>query len=480
MVQQPVPASSRNRSISLNAAFTAFVQIASKGIAFLVAIAIARIYGPEEYGAFAVALTLTTVMMAFAEFGLEQQFVRTVSVEPDSLAQTLGAFFSALLPVTLVIVLAMPVTASLLGYSPLVLELVAVLAVYWFFQRFHYPFMTLMRVRFRAEVTAAVQAVSITAQIAALAVVVVQGWSIVAVAISQALVAIATLFIWLLVARPLLRQLRLHWPSVKRIFRGAMEFAPQTVSWVIYFHVGALILSFYESDGEVGLFTAIFRLLFILYIVPEAFMTSCAPVLYRCFGGDRPRFDQLVRFANRLMLMVALVVTFLLAIGAEPIIGLIYGAEFLPGLPLLYWLVPGVLCRIASLGMLEVLTTSNNQPYRNRVLQGGLLLNIALNFWLVPLHGALGAAIAVSTTELVMLLAVIACSLRLRLPLLAWRRDAALVAALIALLGAGHWLWRQTEVGIWLEVMAMGCLAGAVLGVMLWRNRPLLRETVPH
>lgn len=476
---QQAPAG-RSRSISLNAAFTAFVQVASKGIAFLVAIAIARIYGPEEYGAFAVALTLTTVMMAFAEFGLEQQFVRTVSVEPDRLAQTLGAFFTALVPVTLVLVLAMPVAGRLLGYSPLVLELVAVLAVYWFFLRFHYPFITLMRVRFRAEVTAAVQAVSIIAQVAAIAVVVVQGWSIVAVAISQALVALFTLLIWLVVARPLLRQLRLHWPAVKRIFRGAMEFAPQTISWVIYFHVGALILSFFSTEGEVGLYTAIFRLLFILYIVPEAFMTSCAPVLYRSFGRDLPRFDLLARFANRLMLMVALVVTFLLAIGAEPIIGLIYGADFLPGLPLLYWLVPGVLCRIASLGMLEMLTTSNNQRYRNRVLQGGLLLNIALNLWLVPLHGALGAAIAASLTELVMLLAVVISCLRLRLPLLQWRQDLPLTAGLLLLLGASHWIWNSIGGPPWAEIIVTSMLAGALLLALLWRDRGLLRESVPH
>jgi O-antigen/teichoic acid export membrane protein len=472
--------SSRSRSISLNAAFTAFVQVASKGIAFLVAIAIARIYGPDEYGAFAIALTLTTVMMAFAEFGLEQQFVRTVSVEPASLAQTLGAFFTALLPVTLVLVLAMPVAARLLGYSPLVLELVTVLAVYWFFLRFHYPFITLMRVRFRAEVTAVVQSVSILAQVAAITLVVLQGWSITAVAISQALVAFLTLVIWLLVTRPLLRQLRLHWPAVKGIFRGAMEFAPQTVSWVIYFHVGALILSFYESEGEVGLFTAIFRLLFILYIVPEAFMTSCAPVLYRCFGGNRPRFDQLARFSNRLMLMVALVVTFLLGIGAEPIIGLIYGAEFLPGLPLLYWLVPGVLCRVASLGMLEVLTTSNNQRYRNRVLQGGLLLNIGLNVWLVPLHGALGAAIAASATELVMLLAVVASCIRLRLPLLRWRQDLVPATALLLLMAGSHWLWSQAGGPAWVELLATAAVTGTLLSVLLWRDRGLLRETVPH
>ncbi|HMQ57388.1 MAG TPA: polysaccharide biosynthesis C-terminal domain-containing protein, partial [Rhizobiaceae bacterium] len=78
----------------------------------------------------------------------------------------------------------------------------------------------------------------------------------------------------------------------------------------------------------------------------------------------------------------------------------LFGESFTAGYPLLFVLVAGVVAR-ASVGPAEsLLSMSGNQNACAAVYGLTLALNIALNFWLIPVYGLAGAAISTTIAML--------------------------------------------------------------------------------
>lgn len=448
------------------------MNLATKGLALLVTIVIARFYGPQEYGLYAIALTFSALIMTFSEVGIEQQFIRMASTASDRASAIVAVYFSYNLKAILLVVIAMNVVVQLLDYSDRIRHVVYLLSVYWFFTGLHYPFMTVMRVRFRAHISALVQLSSLVLQIAALITVVWISWPIEAVAAAQAVIAALTVGIWLVVSRDSVSWSGYKQADVRELLRGAMQFAPQLMAWALYFNVGTFILSLTQSEAVVGEYSAIFRIIFILYIIPEAFVHSCSPVLYRSFINDHLHFLRLTRFTCRLMVLVAVAMTYLLTVGGDLVIDILYGQAFQSSLPILLLLTPAVALRVLSLPLLEALTTSMNQNSRNVILYVGLLINAAICVFLSPRMGALGAALSVVIAEAVMfVLTLIIVRSRVRL---GGDQDGrfwcALVVVVLMLLGAN-----QFGHDYQFQVIALALCAFGVFAVMyLVANRSLL------
>ncbi|MFE8886126.1 lipopolysaccharide biosynthesis protein [Pseudarthrobacter enclensis] len=94
---------------------------------FAMGIVLARLLAPEQFGVFAVALTVQLVLMSFADLGMTADLVR--SAVPEKIAPTIATFgfgSGALLTVTLI--LSAPSLAALMG-SPEAGPVIAVMAV---------------------------------------------------------------------------------------------------------------------------------------------------------------------------------------------------------------------------------------------------------------------------------------------------------------------------------------------------------------
>lgn len=99
---------------------------------------------------------------------------------------------------------------------------------------------------------------------------------------------------------------------------------------------------------------------------------------------------------------------------AEPFIRLVFGKAYLPGVPLLYWYLPGIFC-LCVIGVLSQLLAARGMPPVLLVIwAGGVILDFVLaDHWLAQ-DGAVGAVQALSLSYVAVLAGVTILALRVR------------------------------------------------------------------
>jgi O-antigen/teichoic acid export membrane protein len=183
-----------------------------------------------------------------------------------------------------------------------------------------------------------------------------------------------------------------------------------------------LVLSHYMSPSDVGIYFAAAKtmslIMFVHYAVGSAVANRFATLGAR---GDK---DSLRAFATEAMHWTfwpsLAAAVFLLALGI-PLLRL-FGPQFVQGYPVMFILVVGYLFR-SAVGPVEFLLNMMGEQKRCAAVLGTTaVLNIALNFALVPVFGLVGAATATATSLVVAaLMNYVVARRRLGIDIAVWR-----------------------------------------------------------
>ncbi|MBZ0266514.1 polysaccharide biosynthesis C-terminal domain-containing protein, partial [bacterium] len=141
-------------------------------------------------------------------------------------------------------------------------------------------------------------------------------------------------------------------------------------------------------------YTAAFRMSRQIGLIQTAFVPMFAPLVsglhHRQSHGE---LERLYQQASHWILAASLpVVLILIVFGDLPL--LLFGSRFLAAWPILVILAAGQFINLAGGLAMQVLQMVGRQDDDLAIISGGLVLNVALNLWLVRTHGAIGAAIA--------------------------------------------------------------------------------------
>lgn len=123
------------------------------------------------------------------------------------------------------------------------------------------------------------------------------------------------------------------------------------------------------------------------------------PIFVRLWGTDQDKVSLLARDAARWLVLAAFPLMFLLFAESDRIIPLIFGPRFQEAVWLLKYLVPAVI--IAFLHNLAgfLMMSMDRQRLLLLFYLGGLLVNLGLCIWVIPLAPLPGAAVAIILTK---------------------------------------------------------------------------------
>lgn len=201
---------------------------------------------------------------------------------------------------------------------------------------------------------------------------------------------------------PAVRPLVWRWPRFAfdpAIYRACLAFVAIDFATAIYFRIDVVMLRELTGDeAEVGCYSAAYRLL-------EAVIFLFTPIAHIAFRHLRIRWQQRNDF-NRLlvMLVLAMLAAALSIVGvaylAAPwIVGLTFGAEYQNAEILLPWLMAALLFVLPNYILTQGAIALNQELYYAVIAFVAALLNVLLNYCLIPGHGGLGAAWATLVTE---------------------------------------------------------------------------------
>lgn len=153
-----------------------------------------------------------------------------------------------------------------------------------------------------------------------------------------------------------------------------------------------LITGFFASSSEVGLMAVASVLAYRLMIISRAVGTTLYP---RVAGGLRDRPGQCA-LSLRLVLMLTATALLVLLLFLEPIVSIVFSKAFLPAVPLIYIMGPGVVAYAAG-GMFSTYFLGTNRPgICSWSISIGIIVNVVSLPLLYSTLGLEGAAWAVT------------------------------------------------------------------------------------
>jgi O-antigen/teichoic acid export membrane protein len=176
---------------------------------------------------------------------------------------------------------------------------------------------------------------------------------------------------------------------------------------------GLLIIAYARIDGvivyaiggahEAGLYNAVYNVLDQSHFVPISILTTLAPVLAASWPSNPERLLRTARMIVELLSVVSFGALAVAIVCAEPLVRLVFGADFVeaaPALPVLGGAFVLICYGYLNGNLLLVLGLQNRLL---RISLVALVVNLIGNAILVPLFGFMGAAWMTLATEAVVL-----------------------------------------------------------------------------
>jgi O-antigen/teichoic acid export membrane protein len=225
-----------------------------------------------------------------------------------------------------------------------------------------------------------------------------------------------------------------------------------------------LLKMFSGSIQEITFYSVAFNLTEKVMLLTSTFGAAIGASVMAQFGRDREVLRLLVAKAARYMFLCGLPALLGLALLSRPIIQTLYGRQYLPVIPVLFWAAALAIPKTMLLPALQMLQAAEQQRFL--VIWGCFCgaVNITIDLLLIPSHGALGAAIGNGVGQALGVIGMwvrAGAIFRLELP---WRDlgriavcgfGMALVVFSSTLIFSG---WRALAVGV-----PAGCVAFAVM-----------------
>jgi O-antigen/teichoic acid export membrane protein len=185
----------------------------------------------------------------------------------------------------------------------------------------------------------------------------------------------------------------------KRILVATLPYAAAVAVGLIYFRIAVVLMSYVATGEETGIFSAAFRIVEMLAVIPWVVVSSAFPILARAARDDEARLGYAVQRLFELCLIVGVGLSVCLSVGAQFAISVIAGPGFDASVPVLrlqsLTMITAFLLATWSFAMLSL------GLFRQILIANAVAAVVAIAGTLVlaPSLGAKGAALATVAAE---------------------------------------------------------------------------------
>lgn len=176
------------------------------------------------------------------------------------------------------------------------------------------------------------------------------------------------------------------------IFKKSFPLATFGALQMIYYRVDSVILKSFSGNEVVGYYDLASKIFFMILLIPQLYTTAIYPVL-SSVQGDSTVFGKMVFQSIKILILIALPITVGGAFLAGPMMELVGGARYAASGPIFAILMFSVIPFFLLNAYASVLAIKNTFRLNLHFLILSIL-NILLNFLMIPRFGAIGSACA--------------------------------------------------------------------------------------
>ena len=376
-----------------------FGQFGSRIIFYFFFIYAARMLGSKEFGIFSFVLSIGYIAYGLMEFGQDTLTVKLIARHETHLLPTLSLnrIFTSIVGLSGVLII------SILIGETAMFPMISIGIGFFFFSIINY-FCSFLRGIEKMEGEAVLLMLQ-RGLLFLLAVILFQFW---VSAKSAGLSFCFSNFIAAVIGIYLIRKIEpdiFKWPacfSLNKailVFKEAAPLAVASGAWMIYYRIDSIMLAELKDMNSVGIYNGAYRIAEGLILISRVIMMVTFPVLTRHGAEKGAEFYNILKKLFLSILGVSIFFSGLMFFLASLVIRLSIGSQYSDSTDVLKILLLSVVA--LSLGYLvtHALIAIDLQKVYMYAVIGGTVLNISLNWVLIPEYGSIGAAWATVCTD---------------------------------------------------------------------------------
>ncbi len=383
--------------LAKNTFYLTFAAIGQKIMAFVYFLFLARIMMPEQTGMYFLATSFIMIFSVVADFGITPVIVREIAKHPEETVDyARKAFGLKLLFVGLGAVLTI-ITISLLGYEPIIQQLVWIGVFVLILDAIHLFFYGILRghqkLRYESLGMFFGQLVIVSAGGLVL-------WlhpSLYFLMIALMLGSVVNVGIsGLMSARKFGFKIiipKLEKSSTKKLLKIAFPFALAALFMKVYSYIDTIFISKFLDVIALGIYSVAYKFTYAFQFIPLSFVAALYPGLSSVVDNDKKALHSMFERSMWYMMLIATPIVFGLYAIAPEVVSLA-GGEYAESARILQLLVFVLFPLFLDFPIGSLLNAANRQSTKTAIMGITMVINVILNFILIPTVGLVGAVYA--------------------------------------------------------------------------------------
>lgn len=388
---------------SKNTGWMFFGQIFSLLISFFIGAWIARYLGPENYGKISYILAFAGIFAFISDLGVSNIISREIIKNPSQKNIILGTGFRLRIIGGLIACFLTTISSLFINTEPLIKILIMFYSIIFILQ-----ISNVIVSFFQAE--AKIKYVTYAQTIA----------TIISAILKISLIIFHGGIIWL----TLIYVLDLIWQGLGYIYyykrqnfkisewkydkklakifwRDSWPLMLSSAAAFIYIRIDQVMIGQMLNNSTVGIYAAAVKISEIIYFIPGVICTSLFPAIVNAKKTDEKIYKKRLQHLYWLMLISAIIISLPISLLSKFIIQILFGADYSQAAPILTIYTWSSIGLFLGTAINQYLMTENMTRFIFIINLIAMIINMGLNFILIPKIGMSGAAVATLVSYLI-------------------------------------------------------------------------------
>ena len=390
----------KNRIVK-NAGWLMIGRVIHMILSFVIGLLTARYLGPANFGVLNYAGAYTTFFMAFCTLGINSVIVKNFVDHPEESGETIGTtivlrLISSFMSIGVIVGIVSIVDKGD-KVTVLVVFLYSLSLLFQVFDTFNYWFQSKLMSKYYAIATLISYSIASAYKVLMLALNMSVEWFAVANSVDIGIVAVIMYIIYR----------KKGGPGFSVSFRKAKELLSVSCSYIlsglmvaIYAATDKVMLKHMLDESSVGFYSLAVSIATVWTFVLAAIIDSMNPSIMEYHNTDKRRYLIMNKRLYALVFYISILASAIICVIAPVFIRVVYGEAYLPAVGPLRIVVWYVAFSYLGVARNAWIVCERKQKYLKYIYLSSALINVVLNFLLIPLIGTLGAALASLLTQI--------------------------------------------------------------------------------
>jgi len=384
------------RRYSINTAWLFSEQILRMVAGFFVGVWVARYLGPEKFGIFSYALAFVSIFQGIAKLGLDGILVRDLVKEPEKKDIYLGTsfwlkFFAGIIIFIIVLIVSYFASDNLQTF--IYINIISAGLIFQSFEVIDFYYQATVQAKYisirkmiQLFLSSSIKLIFILVKADLI-------WFVLVTLFDSISLAV---FSWLIYKSQRLPNFIKYFElnTAKRLLKDSWPLVFSSIAIAVYMRIDQVMIKNLLGDREVGLYSAAVKLVEVWYFIPMIITQSLFPAIVNAKKINEELYYERLQQLLSLLIWIAISLALIICLLSKHIIYFLYGERFIEASPALAISVWASLFVFIGVGTSQWFLTENLQNLSFFRTLYGAIINIVLNFILIPFFGIIGASIS--------------------------------------------------------------------------------------